>query len=151
MSVRIEPATVDFLLEHATELFEAHRDEIATMPDLMKVKPDVDAYKRMEASDALYCLSALDGVQLVGYSVNVVIANLHYSDLKTASNDLLYVHPDYRHGRLGLRLMRETENEAQRRGAHLMLWHAKQNSALSHICQRLGYSVQDVIYNRRLV
>lgn len=149
--IRIQLVTADLLLEHASELFQAHRDEIATMPDLMEVKPQIETYLHLESKDALYCLAALDGGSVAGYSVNFIASNLHYSDLRTATNDLLYVHPNYRQGRLGLRLMRETENEAKRRGAHLMLWHAKKDSALSHICDRLGYGVQDVIYNRRLV
>lgn len=151
MTVRIEPIKIKFLLEHATELFEAHKDEVVSAPSLMRVKPNAESYSTLESLDAVYCLAALDGMQLIGYSVTFIFDDWHDSDRKSASNDLLYVHPDHRRGRLGLRLMQETETEARKRGAHTMLWGARPSSSLSKICERLDYPVENIIYRRRLV
>jgi predicted GNAT superfamily acetyltransferase len=105
----------------------------------------------MEASGALFILAAFnqDGV-LVGYSVNFVMRHLHYADLCVASNDLLFVSKEHRHGRLGLQLIRATEARAKEEGARLMLWHAKPNTPLADIMPRLGYGVQDIIFSREV-
>lgn len=151
MSVDIRLLTVDELKDAAQELFVQHRDEIATMPDIMEVNPLFDAYYQAEEKGGLFILGGVDGGSVAAYSVNFIAPNLHYSALYCTTNDLLFVAKGYRNSRLGLRLMRETEDEARRRGCALMLWHAKPNSTLSAICQRPGYGVQDIIYHKRLV
>ena len=142
--------TVDELRDSADDLFVQHRDEIATMPDIMQISPFWDAYYVAEEKGGLFILGGVDGDSVVAYSVNFVAPNLHYSALYCTTNDLLFVADGYRNSKLGLRLMRETESEARRRGCALMFWHAKPNSALSAICQRPGYGVQDIIYHKRL-
>jgi len=151
VSAEIRLLTVDELKDAAGELFVQHRDEIATMPDLMDVDPFFDAYYQAEKKGGLFILGGVDGDSVVAYSVNFIAPNLHYSALYCTTNDLLFVAKGYRNSRLGVRLMRETENEARRRGCALMFWHAKPDSALSAICQRPGYGVQDIIYHKRLV
>lgn len=142
--------TVDQMRASAEALFVEHWDEIALNKTLMALKPDYSRYYAMEQQDALIILGAFQDGELVGYSVNFVINHLHYADLRIASNDLLFVHPAHRKGRLGLHLIKRTEEAAQRRGAQMMLWHAKPNTALNEIMPRLGYGVQDVIYSRGL-
>lgn len=65
-------------------------------------------------------------------------------------NDLLFVAEEHRKTRVGLDLIRETEKQAFARGAEMMLWHAKENTSLSILMPKLGYSVQDIIYSKVL-
>jgi predicted GNAT superfamily acetyltransferase len=95
-------------------------------------------------------LGAFDGDEIVGYSVNIMAHNLHYSDLIMCQSDVLYVREDKRQGPAGLKLMRETERLAKERGAQMMLWHAKPATNLDQILPRMGYRVQDVVYTRVL-
>jgi hypothetical protein len=95
-------------------------------------------------------MGAFDGDELVGYSINIVSKNLHYSDLVVCQNDILFVSGDYRKGATGLRLMRDTERAASALGAKLMLWHAKPETNLHAVLPRLKYRVQDVVYSRVL-
>ena len=147
----IRESTVSEMLALAGDLFAEHWDEIALNKQVMALKPDAARYEAMEASGALFILAAFnqDGV-LVGYSVNFVMRHLHYADLCVASNDLLFVSKEHRHGRLGLQLIRATEAHAKEKGARLMLWHAKQNTPLADIMPRLGYGVQDIIFSREV-
>lgn len=150
MNLTIKHSTVDEMLAHAGSLFNAHWQEIALNKQVMVLKPDAERYRAMEANGALLILSAHDGDDLVGYSVNFVTNHLHYADLRVCSNDLLFITPEYRQGGAGLRLMRATENAAKECGARMMLWHAKPDTALQMILPRMGYGVQDIIYSTEL-
>lgn len=132
-------------------LFQQHWDEIALNKNLMVLKPDREQYEAIEALGRLLVLAVFDAVgEMVGYSVTIVMPHLHYADLRVASNDVLFVSKPYRRTRLGLQLIRETEEKAKARGARLMLWHAKQGTALEALMPKLGYGVQDVVFSRGL-
>lgn len=135
----------------AWPLLEAHRIELSTNPDLMKLKPDLATYLRLEDNQALLSLGVFDEEgEIIGYSVNIIASNLHYSDVVMCQNDVLWLHPDHRFGPLGLRLIRETERRAKERGCHMILWHAKMDTQFMALLSKLGYRVQDVIYSRVL-
>lgn len=139
-------------IEQAWRLLEAHREELTTNKGLMILKPDISTYEMLESKNALLSLGAFDGDgdEIVGYSVNIMAHNLHYSDLMMCQSDVLYVREDKRQGPTGLKLMRETERLAKERGAQMMLWHAKPDTNLDQILPRMGYRVQDVVYTRVL-
>jgi hypothetical protein len=63
---------------------------------------------------------------------------------------LLFVTEGKRSGRLGLQLIRKTEEAAKERGARLMLWHAKTGTPLEKMMPRLGYGVQDIIFSTQI-
>ena len=53
-------------------------------------------------------------------------------------------------GRLGLRLIKVTEDHAKSEGCKLMLWHAKQDTTLAQMLPRLRYGVQDIVFSKEL-
>ncbi len=128
----------------------AHWEESARNKHLMILNPAIELYQRIEAGGALFAVIAYDGDQIVGYSVNILSQNLHYAALTMASNDLIFVAKSHRTGRTGIRLIEETERVAAKRGARMMLWHAKENTPLAKVLPRMGCSVQDIIYSREL-
>jgi predicted GNAT superfamily acetyltransferase len=143
----IRLSNVDEMLANASELFSEHWEEIALNKQVMVLKPDEQKYRAAEENGMLLILAAFEGDKVVGYSVNIVTNHLHYADLITCSNDLLFVTEGKRNGRLGLQLIRATEKMAKERGARLMLWHAKQGTPLEKMMPRLGYGVQDIIFS----
>ena len=146
----IRLATVDEMLAEATTLFEEHYEEIALNKQVMKLKPDEITYRQMEEMRKIFILSARQNDVLIGYSVNFVTNHLHYADLKLAQNDLLFISKEQRGGRVGLKLIRETEKHATSLGCKLMLWHCKENTTLSALLPRINYGVQDIIYSKEL-
>lgn len=131
-------------------LLQAHRDELATAKHLMEVAPNLPAYRALEECGALLALVAYLGDEIAGYSINFIGPHMHYSGMRYAQNDALYVRPEHRGGRLGLQLIRRTEELAKERGARMMMWHAKQNTALEKLMPRLNYAVQDTIFSKEL-
>ena len=146
----IKLSTVDEMLAKASVLFEEHYEEIARNKEVMKLKPDEKAYRNLEEANQIFILSAWQDDVLIGYSVNFVLNHPHYADLLLAQNDLLYIKKEMRGSRAGLKLIKETETYATSLGCKLMLWHAKENTALGAILPRLKYGVQDIIYSKEL-
>lgn len=149
--VRIVEAPLGDRIDDMHELLVAHWDEVAKNKQVMVLKPDRDRYAFLDENNGLLCLWALDADgEIVGYSVNFIGPHIHYADLVVANNDVLFLREDLRPSTVGLRLIRETERVAKERGARLMLWHAKENTALAKIMPRMGYGVQDIIFSKEI-
>lgn len=148
--IDIRPSNVSEMLANAGTMFEEHWDEIALNKRVMVLKPDEDRYRAMEKAGTLLILAAWEDDCLIGYSVNFIINHLHYADLKVCSNDLLFITKEKRNSRVGIKLIHETEKQAEFNGAQLMLWHAKPDTALSVMMPKMGYGVQDIIFSKEI-
>lgn len=148
--MRIIETTIADKIERVPALLDEHWHESARNKHLMVLKPDVPRYQALEAAGALLSLVAYVGEEIVGYSVNIVSPHLHYADLLCAHNDVLFVAKAYRESSLGLKLIRDTERMAKARGAHLMLWHAKEATTLASILPKMGCKVQEIIFSKEL-
>lgn len=146
----IVETTVSDKADALMPLLRMHRDELATARHLMALAPNVEAYRALENTCSLLALVAYAEDEIAGYSINFIGPHLHYAGLRYAHNDALFVAPQFRGGRLGLRLMRETERLAQERGARMMMWHAKPGTALEQMLPRMGYAVQDIVYSKEV-
>lgn len=148
--LRIIETTIVDKIEHVTGLLEEHWHESARNKHLMVLKPHLERYRSLENAGAVLGLVAYVDDQVVGYSVSLILPHLHYADLLCAHNDALFVAKEYRATPLGLKLIRETERAAKERGAHMIMWHAKEDTALSKILPRLGCRVQEINYTKEL-
>jgi predicted GNAT superfamily acetyltransferase len=147
---RIVETTVSDKAALLFPLLQAHRDELAMAKHLMEVAPNWDAYHALEQCGALLALVAYLGDEIVGYSVNFIGPHMHDAALRYAHNDALYVKPEHRGGRMGLKLMRETELFVRERGARMMMWHAKPDTALEKILPRMGYGVEEIMFCKEI-
>lgn len=148
IEIRVESS--EGKIEQAWALFLEHREELTTNKELMELYPDREKYAACESAGMLLCLWAYDDGELVGYSVNFLSPNMHYSKLRMCHNDLLFLTKKHREGRTGLRLIRETEAQAKARGVQFMIWHAKPGTAFDALIPKLGYRVQDIMYSKIL-
>ena len=149
MKYTIEICGVEELLADV-ELLEDNWIDVAKNKELMVLSPDKEKYRMLEANNQLICIAAKIDDVLVGYSVNILQYHLHYSNLFYCNNDVIYLHKDLRDNPLGLRLIKHTEKLAKERGAKLMLWHAKENTALDKLLRRMNCKVQDIIHSKEL-
>ena len=146
----IKLATVDEMLAEASILFEEHYEEIARNKQVMKLKPNWPMYESVDQNGFLFIYLAMQDDVCIGYSMNIIMHHFHYADLRVAQNDVLFVKKEFRGGRLGLRLLKVTEDHAKLAGCKLMLWHAKENTALAKLLPKLKYGVQEIMYSREI-
>jgi GNAT superfamily N-acetyltransferase len=133
----------------AKALTQMHFAEIAPYQDLFELNPDLEGYEKMERAGALFTITARDDSVLIGYFLMIVRAHPHYKHVKTAVEDMKFVHPHYRGG-TGMKLIRYAENLARDLGCKVILQRSKAKSGHGAMYERLGYELMDEVYSKRL-
>lgn len=77
-----------------------------------------------------------DGV-LIGFCGMYLVPSMHTQDM-LATEDILYIKPEYRHGRNALRFYQFVEEEMIRRGAKKIMLTAPPESVANKILLRMG-------------
>ncbi len=134
----------------ALDLLRLHWEEIAPYKELLALNPDLDMYKTLDVQGKLVVITARAAGALVGYIVLIITAHHHYSHVLMATEDIHFLHPAYRKGLAGLRLIRAGEAEMKRRRVQLIALRTKVASDHGLLMRRLGYDAQDVVYTKLL-
>lgn len=139
----------DDLVEEIKPLIEQHYEEIALNKELIPLDPNWDQYAALAAAGKLLIVCARNEQnELIGYTVFFVNYHIHYQSTLVANNDLIWLHPDYRRGRLGIRLLKDSETACKHRGVDKIVWHIKFARDFRNILYRLGYADEDAIVGK---
>ena len=136
------------LLDEAMPLLQAHWREIAHYQDI-PLRPNREVYLAAEAAGTVrtYCARTPEG-RLVGYAVFFLAYNPHYMDSYQAAQDIIYLDPACR-GR-GLQFLNWCDRQLQSEGVQVVRHHIKAAHNFGPALERLGYTLEDLIYSRRL-
>jgi GNAT superfamily N-acetyltransferase len=131
-------------------LLAAHYQEIASDQDIL-LDIDFQKYLAMERLGILKVYTARVDDVLIGYAAFVVAPNPHYLGSKQAKNDVLYVAPEHRRGRVGMRLLQFCDKQLTALGAQISWHHQKiAHPALGRLLKHLGYEEREIVWARRL-
>lgn len=143
----------EFLLtckKDAQELIESHWKEIAVNKDTIKLNPDWETYETLEEQGNFKIFTCRDDGKLVGYFAVVVSRNLHYKDHLFASNDVLYLSPEFRKGLTGVKLIKFAEKYLKEDGVSVLVINTKDHKPFDPILNRLGFSLTERSYTKLL-
>lgn len=131
-------------------LLRAHWREVAHYADL-PLLPQWQRYEALAAAGVMRVFTARANGALIGYSVHIVTPSMHYT-VQTASEDILFVLPEHRHGTLGSRLIAFADEMLRGEGVVLSMRHVKFRPELdySRLLERMGYERVDQLLGRRL-
>ena len=129
-------------------LIQRHWEDIALNKDKIKLNPDWDAYHTLEQAGALKAFTAREDGKLVGYFVVIIQYNLHYKDHLFASNDIIFLHPDYRKGRTGIKLIQFAEKCLKEDGVSVLSINTKVHKPFDKLMQFLGFNLVERIYSK---
>lgn len=148
-TLTLQRETADAFIADAAPLLEAHFQEIAHYPDI-KLNPDYDVYRQMEAMGALRVFTLRDEGVLRGYAIFLVRANVHYSDSLQAVQDVLFLEAPLRKQALGARMIEWCDEQLRRESVQVVHHHVKLAFNFGPLLERLGYEPVEMIYSRRL-
>ena len=130
------------------DLIKMHYDEVALHKEYIPLDPDWDRYSLMEKNGALFIATARNDGDLKGYSWFFISNHIHYKSTKVAANDVLFLHPDYRKGTTGVKLIKFSEEELKKLDVNKIVWHIKFHKDFRNILYRMGYADEDAIVGK---
>jgi GNAT superfamily N-acetyltransferase len=133
----VEPLTLA-LIGEMLPLQQGYWEEVAG--PFHNFPPDVDWKTYLLAQDK-GCIKVICGRVNGGLKAGVFIVitpHPHYACIG-ASLPLLFVHPEYRRGREGLRLVKLAEEEAVKAGAQVMFTHGGVHNGVARLFEGMDY------------
>jgi GNAT superfamily N-acetyltransferase len=144
MTITFATETVAQVHADIMPLAQLHYDEITLHKHVMKLDPDWPRYEQLERDHKLLGFTARDDGNLIGYSTWFLDAHIHYAGALVASNDMIFLHKDYRNGTtIGRDLIDYSEKTLKEYGVDKAIWHVKFNHDWSAILRRRGYERED--------
>lgn len=125
-----------------------HYREVAHYQDRVPLAPRWSEYERLDRNQDLLIMAVRCDGELVGYAFWVLREHLHYAGHLVAYNDVIYLRPEHRRGRTGLRLIDESEYLLKCLGVDRILWHLKPSHDWSPILKRRGYQTEELILGK---
>jgi hypothetical protein len=142
------------VIEEVDSLLHLHYEELTLHRDKVKLAPMWDRYADLERCGNFIVFTVRDGERLIGYSAFFLNQHLHYGELTIAVNDVLYLHPDYRSGRVGLKLIRMCESHFESMKSDnneiKIVWHAKLDTKLQQLLGLMKYKAEEIVFGKIL-
>jgi len=136
-------------LEELKPLFPIHYDELCVTKDF-PLKPDYEAYTRLNNAGMLRCVTCRAEDELIGYAIFIVHPHLHYSTCLTAFEDIYFIRKEFRKGRIGIRLFQYAESVLKRISVQRIVMHTKIHMDNSKLFEYLGYKMTDKLFTKIL-
>jgi hypothetical protein len=148
--VTYQVETYEQVVPDIQELIKLHYEEIALNKQAIPLDPDWNRYKMLSDNNMLCIITARDDSRLIGYSIFFINQHMHYNSTKVASNDVLYLLPEYRKGMAGIKLLKVSEQELKKINVTKVVWHIKFHKDFRNILYRMGYNDEDAIVGKLL-
>ena len=138
------------LWEEIMPLLIKHKDEICHYKDFV-LNPDVESYNHLEENGIIRCYTARLNGDLIGYCVFVLKHNLHYRDSFQAMQDVLFILPEHRGSRAGVKLIRFCEEQLRAEGVQAVFQYLNVSTPKTiSLFRKMGYEEINVIMGKRL-
>ena len=151
MALEFKQEFINNVKPEIINLINLHWDEIALNKDVIKLNPDWNTYYDLEDNNKLKIFTARFNNALIGYFIVIISVHLHYKDHLFATNDILYMHPDYRKGFAGIKLIKYAEQCIKEDGISVMTINVKEHKSFGVILERLDYTPVETVYSKALI
>jgi len=150
MTIEIKAERLFPVMDSLGDLYQQHYEEVYGGTNPYPLDINWDQYRKLdEIGMGMGLFAYYDGI-VVGYSINVLTPTLHSRHVVSCTNDVLYVDPIFRDTSLGLRLIKQTEEEAKRKRARAMVWYAPTDSTLEKILIKKKYKEWETVFTKDL-
>lgn len=141
--------TLDIALIAMQELFAEHWEELALDKDKVPLQPNYGHYFQREKAGEFLLVTLRKNGKLVGYFAGFVAPGLHYQSCLTLTMDIFWIKPADRNKAAGaLKLFREVEREARRRGVQRIFLGSKLHKDAGRLFTALHYTPVETYYSK---
>lgn len=154
-TVRFEVEPFVAIAPELPSLFRQHHRELGRDPGTVLLDPDYGAFIQLEGMRRLVVLTArtVEDHRLVGYVFNIVGPHLHYKNTFHGVVDMYWLHPRWRRGWTGYKMLKKNKEVMQKLGVirhalteNLQFTKTPHGKKLRVLLRRLGYVARDVHY-----
>ncbi len=139
-------------------LIDGHRDEVSVFSNAVApLDPDWEAYIKLENNGALFTFTARKNNEfipeksmLLGYYIAFISTHIHYRHTLVSDTDIFYLHPAYRDGLTGYKLIKKAEHILETMGMEIIIMSVKTGTGMEKLATRLGHKPLDTKYFREV-
>lgn len=140
---------IGVILDEVVELGRMHAAEV-DQELFADFNLDREGYCRLEEAGGLRSFTVRDGPRLVGYATYFVHPNFKRKGELQATQDTLFLHPDYRRGRTGQKFIQHIQYHLDHVDEIASTFHAVPKSRdYGAVLRRLGFRELETVYVRR--
>lgn len=133
-------------------LVAKHYEEIALDQDKVPLDVDFGGYLALQCMGKLFVLTIRDDRKLIGYHSVIVSNSLHNKSTIFGDTDIFYVSPEYRGGRLGIKMFLTTEKLLKPKGVQKVIVQHKLHvhPYIGKILEHIGYRKIEHVYAKTI-
>lgn len=131
-------------------LFKQQWDELQNVPGLV-YNPDFMLYSYLDQVGMLLLLTARKDGEIIGYLAVVLKKHPYAKDSLNAYEEVFYVIPSMRNGKVGTRMIRFMENALKMNLVHNFFIHENMKHPVGAYYKRLGYEHKFTLYVKSFV
>jgi len=130
-------------------LITIHWKELALDQEWIPLGVNEERFASVDALDMLHILTVRDEGRLVGYFLAIVMPHMHYKDAgPMAFTDMYFIHPDYRIGGTGAKMLAEVERTLRARGVVKAYLSTKVHQDHSDLFEKMGWRFTDKAFTK---
>lgn len=143
------------LVTEIMPLLKAHYEETADK-FYGPFDPSIETYEMLSNGGNLriFTVRHFDDVAgvsvLCGYQIFFISKHHHSKNLVQATQDILYLVPEFRKGFNGYKFVRWCSDQLKEEGVHVVHQIIPVKNGLGRMMAHMGYQIEDVIYSRSL-
>lgn len=121
-------------------LFHLHWEQVALNQNTIKLNPYFAEYRRLAEAEMLQLITCRANGSVVGYTSSIVSPLLHYQHIMAGNIEMYFLHPDYRKGWTGYKLLRFTRDILLKR-CNQIATTTKVHLDNTKVLERLGFTL----------
>lgn len=137
------------LIAEMFPLWKAHHDERVNK-FYGPLDPDFAVYEQLDLAGRLRIYTVVQGGKLAGYQIFIVTEHPHSRDWISATQDVLYLKPEFRKGFTGYKFIKWCTKQLQEEGINVVHQVVPYKMNMGRLFWRLGYELEDVCYSKIL-
>lgn len=136
------------IIDEIKPILEIHWNELANNKDIRPLNVDYNSYIKLNRAGIWKVFTVRNGGVLIGYTSFVITPNLHYKDWKYATNDVYYLHQDYRGHGVGYQMFKKSEEWLKNQGVKSVVVQEKIDHPHFDLFDKLGYTMIERNYEK---
>lgn len=136
-------------IDEIKSMFESHYDELSVTKGF-RLNPDYEIYESADKRNTVKIILCKDDEKVIGYIVFFVGNNLHYKDCLLATEDIYYLLPEYRRGRIAIKMFNFAEDYLKSIGVNMIRYTTKVHMDNSALFEYLDYNFIEKVFVKRI-